>query len=145
LKPFRFSLEKVLKVRQLQTAKARQALSGAQLVAGHAWVAVEAARSARVAFAADWEARRAKRMTAGEWADASEHQDGLAAAEKAAADRLHSALEAVAERRAELVEVERKEKALEKLRDQQWAAHECEQRAAEQAETDEIAQTYGRA
>lgn len=145
MKPFRFSLEKVLNVRQLQTTKAKQALASAQLVAGQAWMALEQARVARVTFETEWEARRTSRMTAGEWAAASQTQDGLVEAAKAAADRLHSALEVVAELREELVEAQRKEKALEKLRDQQREAHEHAMRATEQAETDEVAQAVGRA
>ncbi|HWI65935.1 MAG TPA: flagellar FliJ family protein [Symbiobacteriaceae bacterium] len=144
MKPFRFNLEKVLKVRQVETTKAKQALAAAQLASGQAWVQMENCRKQRIAFEADWEARRKGRMTAAEWNQASERQSQLVQVEKDAVDTLHRALAVVAERRAELEEAERKEKALTKLREQQYEAHEYAERAEEQIITDEIAQTVRR-
>jgi flagellar FliJ protein len=141
VKPFRFNLEKVLKVREVETMKAKQALAAAQLVAGQAWVTTEQRRSQRAAFEAEWEAKRSRRMSAGEWNAASERQALLVQAEQEAVQALHAALAVVAERRSELEEAERKEKALTKLREQQFEAHEYAMRAEEQVITDEIAQT----
>jgi len=144
LKPFRFNLEKVLKVRQVETMKAKQALASAQLASGQAWVTMENCRKQRVAFEADWEARRKGRMTAAEWSQASERQSALVQQEQKAVDILHRSLALVAEKRAELEEAERKEQALTKLREQQFEAHEYAERAEEQIITDEIAQTVRR-
>jgi flagellar FliJ protein len=145
VKPFRFNLEKVLKVRQLETLKAKQALAEAQLLAGQAWAASEQARAARVAFEGEMERRRSRRITAGEWAALSEQHDQLTAREKEAARRLHEALALVAERRSQLEEAQRREKALEKLREQQFEAYLHEEQLAEQAEVDEMAQNLSRA
>jgi flagellar FliJ protein len=144
VKPFRFNLEKVLKVRQRETLKAKQALAAAQLASGQAWVALEKARAERVAFEAEWEERRKQRMPAREWMEASQRHEALMKAEKAAAEALHQALAVVAQRRAELEEAERREKALDRLREQQYEAHAYEMRQLEQAEMDEIAQAMRR-
>lgn len=144
MKPFRFSLEKVLKVRQVETMKAKQSLASSQLVAGQAWVSMERARAARIAFEAEWEERRKRRMSAKDWVESGERHEGLIQSEKNAADSLHKALRIVAEKRAELEEAERREKALDKLREQQYEAHEYQERAEEQAVTDEIAQNVRR-
>lgn len=144
MKPFRFSLEKVLKVRQLETTKAKQALAMAQLTSGQAWVASEKARASRVAFEADWERRRAGRSSVSAWQEAAARHEELVAAEKEAVERLHAALAEVAAKRAELEEAQRREKALEKLREQQYAAHEYTEQTSEQALIDEMAQTMGR-
>ena len=143
--PFRFNLEKVLKVRQVETLKAKQSVAQAQLVSGQAWVAVEKVRSERVAFEAAWEERRSsRRQTAREWTDSSQRHGALVEAEKAAVEALHAALAVVAEKRAELEEAERREQALLKLREQQEEAHEYAERAEEQIITDEIAQNTHR-
>lgn len=145
MKPFRFNLEKVLKVREVETMKAKQALAKAQLASGQAWVVMENCRRQRVAFEGEWETRRKGRMTAAEWNQASERLSAFVREEQKAVELLHQALAAVAEKRAELEEAERKEKALTKLREQQYEAHEYAERAEEQLVTDEIAQTVRRA
>jgi len=144
LKPFRFNLEKVLKVRQVESMKAKQALALAQLKSGQAWVTMENCRKQRAAFEAEWETRRKVRMTAAEWNQASERLAALVQVEKDAVEALHQALAVVAEKRAELEEAERKEKALTKLREQQYEAHEYAEQVEEQIITDEIAQTVRR-
>lgn len=145
MKPFRFNLEKVLKVRQVETLKAKQALAKAQLTSGQAWVVMEKARTDRTAFEAAWEERRSsQRQTVREWTESSQRHAAMVEAEKAAVEALHQALAAVAEKRAELEEAERKEQALLKLREQQEAAHDSAERAEEQATTDEIAQNTRR-
>lgn len=144
MKPFRFSLEKVLKVRQHQTMLCKHALATAQLAAGQAWVTLEKARVARADFEKELQERRTRRMTAQKWAASSEQHDRVVQHEKAAAEKLHQALAEVAGKRAELEEAERRAKTLEKLRDQQMEAHRYGELAEEQAAMDEMAQGAGR-
>lgn len=141
MKTFRFTLEKVLRVRQHQSMLAKHAVAQAQLLAGKAWVALEQARLARTQFETEWEERRKNRMTARQWSAYSEQHQRLAQTEQAAASELHSALAEVSRKRDELEAAMQREKALDKLREQQYEAYQQEQLAVEQAQNDEIAQT----
>lgn len=141
MKPFHFSLEKVLKVRQLETMKAKQALVAAQMAVGQAWVELEQARNERIASATGQERLQKRRVRVSTLAAASEAHQELIRAEEEAAQALNRARAQVVERRDELQEARRKEKALEKLRDQQLELSRQEEERLDQATTDETAQT----
>jgi flagellar FliJ protein len=143
MKPFQFNLEKVLKMRQLQTLKAKQALAAAQLAVGQAWVSMERARNDRTASATAMEQMQTQRVRVGTLTVSSERHDALSKAELLAAERLQAATAEVDVRRAELTEAKRREKALEKLREQQYEVSRHEVERAEQAENDEMAQLVG--
>lgn len=139
MKPFRFSLEKVLKVREHQTMLAKHALAEAQLKVGQAWAALEQARVARVHFEAEMEEQRSHRLPAQKWQALSQQHDYMVMKEKNAVQALHEALARVSERRAELEEAERREKTLEKLREQQFESHRYSEHSEEQFAMDEMA------
>lgn len=139
MKPFRFSLEKVLKVRQHQTMLAKHALAEAQLRVGQAWAALEQARVARVQFEAGMEEQRSHRLPAQKWQTLSQRHDYMVLKEKNAVQSLHEALARVAEKRSELEEAERREKTLEKLREQQFESHRYTELSEEQFAMDEMA------
>lgn len=139
MKPFRFSLEKVLKVREHQTLLAKHALAEAQLQVGQAWAALEQARVARVHFETEMEEQRSHRLPAQKWQALSQQHDYMVLKEKRAVQALHEALARVAERRAELEEAERREKTLEKLREQQFESHRYSELSEEQFAMDEMA------
>ncbi len=140
VQPFRFNLDKVLKVRQHQVMLAKHELAGAQVALARAWAALEQARLARSTFEAELEERRKRRMSAQQWAASAQQHDAKALAEKEAAQHLHEALAAVAEKRANLEEAERRCKTLENLRDQEMEAHRYEADREEQNLVDEMAQ-----
>jgi flagellar export protein FliJ len=142
VKPFRFTLEKVLSVRRRQTLGAQKALSGAQMEAAKRWSQLEGARVTRTEQEQAWTEKQASgRVTARQWKISGEHLDGLRAVERQASEALQEALAEVAAKRAELEEASRREKALEKLRQQQLEAHQQVIQMAEQAAVDEMAQT----
>lgn len=143
MKPFQFNLEKVLKIRQLQTLKAKQAVAAAQLAVGRAWVELERARNDRVASAKAMEQMQTQRVRVGTLCVSSERHEVLGKAELLAAEHLQAATTVLNDQRAELIEAQRREKALEKLREQQYEVSRHEGERAEQADNDEIAQLIG--
>lgn len=144
MKPFRFSLEKVLKVREHQTMLAKHALAEAQLKVGQAWATLEQARLARVQFETEMEEQRSHPLPVQKWQALSEKHDYMALREKGAVQDLHAALAWVTEKRAELEEAERRERTLEKLRDQQFETHRYAELSEEQFDMDEMAANAAR-
>lgn len=140
MRSFRFSLQRVLTVRELETLQAQQALAGAQAAAKEAAAALAEIRAARQEFVVKLEERRARGMVAWEWTATSRHHEALSRQEGLAANALHAALERVATRQVELERALQREQVLEQLRDQQQAAYQYAEQLAEQAAIDEMAQ-----
>ena len=138
---FHFQLEKVLKVREHQTALAQHGLAAAQSELGRARAALDQVRHLRSAWVNQWEQRRSERMAALEWSAASERLAAFAEAERKAVQHLHGCLADVAARRQELEEATQAQKTLEQLREKQKEEHMYAVLAAEQSQIDEMAQT----
>ncbi|MGE5672573.1 MAG: flagellar export protein FliJ [Mycobacterium leprae] len=140
MKRFRFTLEKVLRVRAHRTDEAKQRLAEALLAEREAREALRAAESSLAAFGAEWERQVGKRLTVMKWEALNARHEALvqtrdeAVAETAAAEALTE------QRRVELAEARRQERILETLQEHQWVAYQKEALAAEQAELDEIGQ-----
>ena len=138
--PFRFTLEKVLTVREMETLQAHEVLVAAQSRAVEASLMMDEARRARQAFAARLEERRERGMAAWEWAASSRQHESLSRAESAAADLVQRAQEGVAAARVQLEGALAREEALNKLRERQWEEFRSTELLAEQAINDELAQ-----
>ncbi|HYF79298.1 MAG TPA: flagellar export protein FliJ [Symbiobacteriaceae bacterium] len=141
MKPFRFGLEKVLALRALQAMKAQQALAEAQAAVLAAAAALEQVQAERNTFHLALAERRARGMPAWEWSRTSERLEAYREAERAAADALRQAQEAMAVRRTELQAAKQREETLNKLQERQREAHELAALAEEQVMLDELAQT----
>lgn len=83
-------------------------------------------------------------MAVWEWAAFTESSLNLGRRELGAADDLHRALAEVADRRVKAEQAELRQKALEKLRDQQLEAYRYAEATADQIATDEMAQRVRR-
>lgn len=114
MRPFHLNLEKVLKVRQMQTIKARQELATAQLAVGRAWFEAEQSRAGRMAAAGT-------RVAVGGTQEVTRLHvppEARGLDERTAASRLQRAVAELAAKRAALQEAIRREGALQELRDQ---------------------------
>ncbi|MFZ5826784.1 MAG: flagellar export protein FliJ [Bacillota bacterium] len=144
MKPFRFRLEKLLNVRQQQSKMAQNALALARVRTRQATAFLESARAERIASEERLLKRRTTRMTALEFRLAAQLHDAIIEREKQARQSLETALAEEARRREELMEAERREKTLDRLKERQAAAHRIEMEAWEQAQLDEMAQNIFR-
>ena len=144
MKPFRFRLEKLLNVRQQQSKMAQNALALARVRTRQATAFLESAKAERIASEERLLKRRTKRMTALEFRLAAQLHDEMIEREKRARQSLETALAEEARRREELIEAERREKTLDRLKERQAEAHRIEMEAWEQAQLDEMAQNIFR-
>lgn len=112
----------------------------AQAAAQASRASLDRARAERTAFQNQLDGRRRKGMAVWEWAATTESHLELARREQGAADDLHQALAEVSAKRLLAEEAERRQKALEKLRDQQFEAYRYAEATADQIATDEMAQ-----
>lgn len=142
--PFRFSLEKVLRLRQRETLLAQMALAAARRRAAAATAGVEQARSRRLAYEQEMGVARSRVIRVGALSAQTWQHGNLARVEAAAVEALHDALAEVADRRIGLEEAERRQKALEKLQESQFEAFRYEELAREQSAIDEMAQSVTR-
>lgn len=141
MKPFRFGLEKVLALRVLETLRALQALGAAQAAVSEAADALRRVRAEQTEFGVALAERRSRGMPAWEWSYTSQGLASLQEAEVAAVEQLRQAQETEAARRTDLREAKQREETLSKLRERQREAHEYDMLRAEQALTDELAQS----
>lgn len=141
MKPFRFGLEKVLALRALETMRAQQALGVAQAAAASAAAELHRVGAEQTEFTMALARRRAGGMLAWEWSYTSQRLAAFREAEEAAAEQLRQAHETEAARRTDLREAKQREETLNKLRERQREAHEYDMLQAEQALTDELAQS----
>lgn len=144
MKRFRFSLERVLDVREIQSVLVLQSLGEARVAAGQAAAALEEARGRRSSYAVSLEERRRQGMAAWEWAVTSTRHEALSRAEQEATQALQRALETVSLRQAELEGARQREKALQHLKGVQLEAFRLADAAADQAVNDELAQRFAR-
>lgn len=144
MKPFRFKLEKVLRIRERETMLAKNNLSVALHEADRARAALEQAINQRKVFEAEMSERMKHRITAQQLSFTAMQHETFMESEAAAGDGLRQALEVVATRRAELVAAERRQKTLEKLRERRLEQWRYEAGVEEQNLTDEMAQTQMR-
>jgi len=140
MKRFRFRLQRLLEIREHEKRLAQNNWVVARLAAQAAAEELKAASARRAASAERLLARRQGRMTVQEWRHWSEMHEALVAQERLAAERLAAALREEERRRQELTEAERREKALERLRDRRAEEFRQAAEAAEQAAIDEMAQ-----
>lgn len=141
MKRFRFTLEKVLKVREHETTLAEEALAEALGSASRAQEAAEDATQQRLGHQTEWKRQAADRHTVRQWILFQEIDEAFRLAEQQAHERWEEALGAVGQQREILQAATQREKALETLREHQWEAYRSEWLACEQAELDEIGQT----
>lgn len=144
MQPFRFSLEKVLTVRSHQTQAAQQVYMQAQQAADKAHEQVLGARSDRRSHEERLLNRGAGGVTVREWLFLNEGLEGYRLVEQEAVRFHQERLARAADRRVELQEARRREKALEKLKERHREAHVELELAREQATLDEMAQTMQR-
>lgn len=140
MKPFRFQLEKVLTVREMQSLSAQEALGAAQAARREAQERLAEAAARRRAYVTDLEQRRRTGMPAWEWVITSRRLDQLSREEQAAVERLHAALEAVSLCRGKLAEAKQQEEVLVRLRERHQEVHRQVALLEDQARTDEMAQ-----
>jgi len=137
VKRFRFSLEKVLRLRSQETEQAKRALGAALAAEAAARAAAEEAR--QVLARRTEEAATAERtgMTAFEFASLRTYLTFLQRQLEAAGTALAGAIALTQRRRLELLAVRRREKALEKLRERRFDQYRLEGLQQEQKELDE--------
>lgn len=144
MKPFRFRLERLLNIRQQQSKLAQNALAQARMRSRQANAFLDAATADRMASEETLLKRRARRMTALEFTFAAQMHEAIFQREQQAHQTLEAALAEEAHRREELMEAERREKTLDRLRERQAEVHRSAVEAWEQAEIDEMAQNVFR-
>ena len=137
MKRFRFSLEKVLRLRSQETEQAKRALGKA--LADEAAARSAAAEARLVLGQRTEEAATAERvgMTAFEFASLRTFLTFLQRQLEAAEAELNEAILITQRRRVELLAVRRREKALEKLRERRFEQYRQESLQEEQKELDE--------
>lgn len=144
MKPFRFNLEKVLRIREHETMLAKNNLALAMHEAEKAREALEQATNQRKAFEAEMTERMKHRMTAQQLSFTTMQHETFMEAEEIAEEGLRQALDVVSTRREELAEAERRQKTLEKLQDRQYRDWQYEAGVEEQNLIDEMAQNQMR-
>lgn len=140
MKPFRFRLEKLLNIRQQQSKLAKNALAQARIRSRQAATYLESARAERLASEQTLLKRRSRRMTALEWALADQVHDAVVQRERQAHQALEVARMEEERRRAELIDAERREKTLDRLKERRAEEHRYAMEAWEQAQIDEMGQ-----
>lgn len=137
MKRFRFSLEKVLRLRSQQMEQAKRALALAQLEESSAREAVNAVRTALAQRTAQAGEREGRPLTASEFAAARTWIQHLQKQLELAEAELAAARERTNQRRKELLAARRRERALEKLRERRLEQYSLEAQREEQKEFDE--------
>lgn len=144
MRRFKFGLEKVLRIREMATMRAKEALAQAEFARNRAATSLAEATRAKEAFAARLQERRSRGMAAWEWVQSSQQHVALRLSEQAAQEGLQAAIAEVAARREALTVARQAEEALQKLRERQREAFIYAEEQAEQAAIDEMAQMMRR-
>lgn len=143
MKRFRFSLERVLRLRSQETEQAKRALGAAIAAEEAARQVAEAARFALVQSTAGVHARERAGLTPFEFGSLRLHIVALQRRLEAAEAELTGAQALTRQRRQELMVARKKERALEKLRERRLEQHTLESLREEQKELDEYGKRLG--
>ncbi|HYF78518.1 MAG TPA: flagellar export protein FliJ [Symbiobacteriaceae bacterium] len=137
MKRFRFSLERVLRLRGQETEQAKRELGRALAAEAQARAAVAEARSELVRRTDEAGQRERSGLTAYEFASLRTYVTFLQRQLEATELRLTEAVDETQRRRLALLGARRKERALEKLRERRLEQYQLESLQQEQKELDE--------
>lgn len=137
MKRFRFSLERVLRLRGQETEQAKRALGVALAAEASARAAAAEARGELLRRTDEAEQRERQGLTAHEFASLRTYLTYLQRQLEAAEVRLAEAAHETQRRRLALLGARRKERALEKLREHRLEQYQLESLQQEQKELDE--------
>lgn len=143
MKRFRFSLEKVLRLRSQQMEQAKRALALAVLQESNARQAVQTVQAALAERTAEAGQRESCGLTAFEFAALRTWLQHLQKQLAQAEAELAAARERTRERRKDLLTARRKERALERLRERRLEQYNLEALREEQKEFDEYGNRQG--
>jgi flagellar FliJ protein len=137
VKRFRFSLEKVLRLRAQETEQAKRALAQAMGAEAAAAEALSEARETLQHRTAEATAQERAGLVAAEFGALRNYLIFLQRQVEAAEAALGAAKALTQQRRLELLRARRRERALEKLRERRFAQYQLEAMREEQKELDE--------
>ena len=143
MKRFRFSLEKVLKLRTQEQEQAKRALAQAMAVEASARQALEDVRARLQQRASEAGALERAGLSVFEFANFRHYVAFLQGEEKRYAEELARAEQMTQKRRLALLEARRREKALEKLKERRLEQYQQESLRHEQKELDEYGNRQG--